>query len=108
MEQGIVTNTSNEAVELMWNGQYHYFGPGQGRVYSIDLARAIAGENEALQLGEDETMVEGAEVVAPTAVVAEDDEMEALRAEAESLGINPGKRGKGLLMAAIAKAKKAA
>lgn len=48
MEQGIVSNNSNELVTIHFGGLNYYFDPEQERVFAVDLAQAIAGEDDRL------------------------------------------------------------
>jgi hypothetical protein len=50
MEQGIVKNISDKEVDVMWDGLTISFLPGQQRVYTLSMAKAIAGESESLEL----------------------------------------------------------
>jgi acylphosphatase len=57
MEQGIVKNTSDADVEVMWDGMQVFFRAGQQRVFPIGIARGIVNESEALSIVEEEKEV---------------------------------------------------
>jgi hypothetical protein len=54
MDQGVVKNTSNQDVEVMFDGFQVYFKPGQSKVFSSGVATHIANESLSLELVVDE------------------------------------------------------
>ena len=128
MEQATVKNTTNELIAVLWDGANVYFKPGQKKLFSVNIARALAGENEGLLLEIEEPMLpNGTDVTdaedalpaqtEPKAPEADDAtklaEFGALIEQAKTLGVDVAKfdspQKKGLLVMAIrrAEAKKA-
>lgn len=50
MEQRIVKNTSEYKINVMWDGMNHEFEPGEEKMFDPQIAEAIAGEDEGLEL----------------------------------------------------------
>jgi len=73
MEQLEVQNTTEDEVQVMWDGQQIYFKPGQKKAFTEGVARGIANEAKGLELVGEKEVSEPVEVAeSPAEAIVED------------------------------------